>query len=218
MDTAIQSQIRETFHKVRDHSIHLRTSSLKQRIDKVRKLEKWILSNRSLIHKALHQDLQKPSEEADLTEVFVVLSEIRKVRKNLKSWMAPRQVSASLTFLGTKSYVAYEPMGACLIIAPWNYPFQLAIGPLISAIAAGNSVILKPSEISENTANLIKSMCQDLFDPEEVSVVLGAVDETQELLTLPFDHIFFIFIVIFFSITLLTYVEFSIRGRRPLPH
>lgn len=191
MDTATQSHIRDLFEGVKKHSIILRNSSISDRKAKLKKLENWIMDNRKEIKDAVYQDLQKPHEETDLTEVFVVLSEIRKARKNLKQWMMPKPASASITYFGTKAETFYEPKGACLIIAPWNYPFQLAVGPLVSAIAAGNSVIIKPSEFSENTSGLIQRMCTDVFKPEEVGVVLGAVKESQELLSLPFDHIFF---------------------------
>lgn len=191
MDAALQSKIRDQFHQIKEKSFDLRTSTLSDRKKKLKKLEEWILHHRKEIHNALFEDLQKPSQETDLTEVFVVLSEIRAASKNLKAWMASKSVATSFTYLGTTAYTHYEPKGACLIIAPWNYPFQLAIGPLVSAIAAGNSVIIKPSEYSENTSNLISKLCSELFDPEEITVVLGAVEESQELLALPFDHIFF---------------------------
>lgn len=191
MDTATQSEIRDLFERVKRHSIAQRNSSLSERKTKLSRLEEWIMKHRKEIHEAVHRDLQKPYEETDLTEVFVVLSEIRKARKNLKRWMMPKPASSSITYLGTKAETYYESKGACLIISPWNYPFQLAIGPMVSAIAAGNTIIIKPSEFSENTSELIQRMCSDIFQPEEVSVVLGAVKESQELLALPFDHIFF---------------------------
>lgn len=191
MDTATQSHIRDSFEGVKKHSVSLRTSTVDQRKSTLKRLEDWILKNRKEIHAAVFKDLQKPNQETDLTEVFVVLSEIRKARKNLRSWMMPKRAATSLTYFGTKAETYYEPKGACLIIAPWNYPFQLAVGPLVSAVAAGNTAIIKPSEFSENTSELIKRMCEELFKPEEVAVVLGAVDESQELLSLPFDHIFF---------------------------
>lgn len=191
MDTATKSNIRDLFEGAKRHSINLRTSTLSQRKDVLKKMEDWIMSHRTDIHEAVHKDLQKPFQETDLTEVFVVLSEIRKARKNLKNWMMPKPAATSITYLGTKAETFYEPKGACLIIAPWNYPFQLAIAPLVSAIAAGNTAIIKPSEYSEFTSELIQRMCSDIFKPEEVSVVLGAVAESQELLSLPFDHIFF---------------------------
>ncbi|WP_436514369.1 aldehyde dehydrogenase family protein [Ekhidna sp. To15] len=191
MDTATKSNIRDLFEQVKEHAFELRVSTLKERKHQLKKLEDWIMNHRSEIHEAVYKDLQKPNQETDLTEVFVVLSEIRKARKNLRSWMMPKPAASSITYLGTKAETIYEPKGACLIIAPWNYPFQLAVGPLVSAIAAGNTAIIKPSEFSENTSELIKKMCLEIFKPKEVSVVLGAVKESQELLALPFDHIFF---------------------------
>ncbi|MEO9482789.1 MAG: aldehyde dehydrogenase family protein [Ekhidna sp.] len=191
MDTATQSNIRDLFERVKERSITLRTSTLKERKSQLKKLEDWIMDHRGEIHEAVHKDLQKPAEETDLTEVFVVLSESRKARKNLRSWMMPKSAATSITYLGTRAETFYEPKGTCLIIAPWNYPFQLAIGPLVSAIAAGNSAIIKPSEFSENTSELIQKMCLEIFEPEDVSVVLGGIKESQELLALPFDHIFF---------------------------
>lgn len=191
MDAAIQSKIREQFHAIKEKSILLRESTLKERKQKLKKLEKWIIDHRGDIHKAIYKDLQKPAQEADLTEVYVVLSELRKVQRNLKTWMLPKPISSSITYVGTKSEVHYEPKGACLIISPWNYPFQLAVAPLVSAIAAGNTAIIKPSEFSENTSELIDRMCREIFNEDEVAVVLGAVNESQELLSLPFDHIFF---------------------------
>ena len=191
MDTTTQSNIRDYFERVKEHSVILRTSSVNERKTRLKKLESWILSHRADIHEAVYKDLQKPFQETDLTEVFVVLSEIRKARKNLRSWMMSKPAGTSITYLGTKAETYFEPKGACLIIAPWNYPFQLAISPLVSAIAAGNTAIVKPSEFAEKTSELIEKMCQEIFRPEEVSVVLGAVNESQELLALPFDHIFF---------------------------
>lgn len=191
MDTATQSNIRDLFEQVKEYSFTLRSSTLKERKERLKRLEDWILNHRTEIHDAVYKDLQKPPQETDLTEVYVVLSEIRKSRKNLKAWMMPKPAESSMTYLGTKAETYYEPKGACLIIAPWNYPFQLAIGPLVSAISAGNTAIIKPSEYSENTSELIMRMCIEIFEPREVSVVLGAVKESQELLSLPFDHIFF---------------------------
>jgi len=191
MDTLAQSRIRELFENCKKKSVELRISTVRQRREKLRKLEEWILDHRAEIHMALYQDLQKPTQETDLTEIFVILQEIRKARKNLKSWMIPDRVGNSIVFLGTKAEVYPEAKGACLIISPWNYPFQLAIAPLVSSIAAGNSTIIKPSEFSENTSILIKKMCAEIFPEDEVGVVLGAVEESKELLSFSFDHIFF---------------------------
>jgi aldehyde dehydrogenase (NAD+) len=93
--------------------------------------------------------------------------------------------------LGTRSSIVYEPKGVCLIIAPWNYPFNLSAGPLVSALAAGNTVIIKPSELTPNASALISQMCKEVFELQEVTVVEGDATVSQELLKLPFDHIFF---------------------------
>ncbi|MEM6831545.1 MAG: aldehyde dehydrogenase family protein, partial [Bacteroidota bacterium] len=191
MDTLKRARINDLFEDCQRKSQKLRLTTEKERRHKLRKLEKWILQNRGTIQKAVYADLKKPKQETDLTEIFVVLSEIRKARRNLRLWMAPKKVSGGIPYLGTKAYTYPEPMGCCLIISPWNYPFQLAVSPLVSAIAAGNSVIIKPSEFSEYTSTLIKKMCEDLFDKDEIGVVLGAVNESKELLSLPFNHIFF---------------------------
>jgi len=184
-------QINDQFKAVKSKSVELRSVPLKGRKKKLRLLEKWILQNRSAIQNAVYADLQKPAEETELTETYVVLTEIRTALRNLSTWAAKKPVASSLTYFGTRAYIYHEPKGACLIISPWNYPFQLAVAPLVSAIAAGNTVILKPSEVSANTSELIFKMCEELFEKEEVSVVLGAVEESTELLKLPFDHIFF---------------------------
>lgn len=191
MDAAVQSQIRDRFYAIKETSYQLRGSTVKQRRSKLKKLENWILAHRSEIQQAVNTDLQKPIQEVDLTEIFVVLSEIRAARRNLKKWMMSKPASTSLTYIGTKAETYFEPKGACLIISPWNYPFQLCIAPLVSAIAAGNAVMIKPSEYSENTSILIEKMCQEIFDQDEIFVVQGGVPESQEMLSLPFDHIFF---------------------------
>ncbi len=129
--------------------------------------------------------------ETDAAEIFHVLNEIKVALQSLDRWTAPRKVDAPLFLAGTRAWIQYEPRGVCLIISPWNYPFGLAAGPLVSALAAGNSVIIKPSEITPSVSSLIKKMCDEIFDPAVVSVCEGGADVSQELLSLPFDHIFF---------------------------
>jgi aldehyde dehydrogenase (NAD+) len=165
--------------------------SYTERIDKLKKLEKWIKENREKIKEAIFKDFSKPPEEVDLTEIFAVLSDINYNIKHLKKWMKPQKVHTPLTLLGTSSYIQFESKGVCLIIAPWNYPFQLVVSPLISAIAAGNTAILKPSEMTPNTSKLIVDMCSDIFEPSEVVAFEGAIEVSKTLLELPFDHIFF---------------------------
>lgn len=179
------------FDLIKKHSVEIRNEPYKERVKRLKKLKSWIINHRGDIQKAIHADLRKSPEEADLTEVYVVLSEVKKAIRNLKYWIVPEPKGSSLTYLGTKAEVFYEPKGACLIISPWNYPFSLAVGPLISAIAAGNTVILKPSELSSNTSALIQKMVSEVLDENVAQIFTGGVEISTELLKLPFDHIFF---------------------------
>src|SRR5690625_4658596 len=110
---------------------------------------------------------------------------------NLSKWMKRTNVSAPFTHQGTKNYIMYEPYGVTLVIAPWNYPVQLALGPVIGAIAAGNTVIIKPSELTGTTANLLQTIISETFPPEFITVVLGDKHVTTSLLNERFDYIFF---------------------------
>lgn len=154
-------------------------------------LRQWIHRHRLEIQEAAYNDFRKPSMEIDATEIFHVLNEIKVAVNSLDRWASPKKIDAPLYLAGTRSWIRYEPRGVCLIIAPWNYPFSLAAGPLVSALAAGNSVIVKPSEITPSVSALIKRMCDEIFDPSVVSVCEGGVELSRTLLSLPFDHIFF---------------------------
>lgn len=166
-------------------------TNAKQRIQKLKRLAKWTEEHKDEIRKALYDDFRKPVPETDLTEIYPVLAEIRHTVKHLRNWMKPEKVPSTFALTGTSSYIYSEPKGVCLIIAPWNYPFNLLLLPLISALAAGNCVILKPSEITPHTSGLISRMMKELFKPEEVMVIEGEKEVAEELLKLPFDHIFF---------------------------
>lgn len=179
------------FESQKSKALQLRTEPIKDRIARLKKLRQWVLGNRTKIQQALYADLRKSPEEADLTEVYVVLSDLKKAIKNLKYWVMSEPMGTSLSYFGTKGEIYYEPKGTVLIISPWNYPFSLALGPMISAIAAGNTLFVKPSELSENTSNLINQMAEELFDEDMVKVVTGGVEASTELLKLPFDHVFF---------------------------
>lgn len=194
METTVtdqRSQIEQVFAAQRNHMAGLRAEPIKQRKERIDKLGRWIKSNRQQIHEALFADLHKPSAEADTTEIVPALTEVQHSLTHLDRWTRPRKVDAPLTMLGTRSTIQYEPKGVCLIISPWNYPFNLAVGPLISALAAGNTVILKPSEYAPHTASLIRRMVETLFSENEVAVFEGGPEVSQKLLALPFDHIFF---------------------------
>lgn len=187
----MQKSITEIFELQKAHSISLRSTSANERKEKLKKLKLLIQENEELIFEALQEDLRKSEFEAALTEVYFVYAEIDFAIKNLSSWMRPVRVSASMSNFFSKNRIFFEPKGVSLIIAPWNYPFQLLITPLVSAIAAGNCAILKPSELSPATTSVVSKLINDNFNPKELACFEGGVEVSEALLDLPFDHIFF---------------------------
>ena len=166
---------------------------LVKRLDYLTRIEEWIDLNRTSIHESLYKDLHKPESETELAEIWYVLSEIRLAKKNLRKWMRSKRMGAStLALLTAKSWIHYEPRGVVLIIAPWNFPFNLTVGPLVSAIAAGNRVIVKPSEMPPHVSNLINQMINELFKPNRVAIFEGDQEIARHLLKFPFHHIFFV--------------------------
>ena len=159
--------------------------------NKLKLLKESIINNEDVIHQALYKDFKKPKFEAYISEFGILISEIDHVLKNLSKWSKPKRVRSSKLNFPSKDYIYSEPYGAVLVIAPWNYPFQLAISPVISAIAAGNTVVLKPSEVTIHTADMIKSILKDIFDESHLYVELGGVPETTLLLKERWDYIFF---------------------------
>ncbi|HEY4003242.1 MAG TPA: aldehyde dehydrogenase family protein [Candidatus Xenobia bacterium] len=172
-------------------SAYLRHTTAAERLRRLRSLRQWIQRHQGEIEEAIYQDMRKPSAEVALTDIKPVLTELREARAHLHTWMQSKWVPSPSYLLTASARIRYEPKGVSLILAPWNFPFMLSISPLVSAIAAGNCVVLKPSELAPHTAELISKMLGELFDPDEVAVVLGGVDVSTELLKLPFDHIFF---------------------------
>lgn len=181
----------DVFERQQKRSAVLRAERIKDRISRLRKLEGWIEANREKIKSAVHADFRKPLLEVDTSEIYPVLTELRHAVQHLHRWSAPTKVDATASYLGTRSEIRYEPKGVCLILAPWNFPFNLCIGPLVSCLAAGNTAIIKPSEMTPSTAALVSSMMKELFPDDLVAVAEGGVEVSQELLRLPFDHIFF---------------------------
>ncbi|SNS07719.1 aldehyde dehydrogenase (NAD+) [Belliella buryatensis] len=186
-----ESNIDQVFNLQKEEALKLRRSSKVQRIKKLEDLLRWINKHQEDIRKAIHADFKKPYPEIDVSEIFVVTSEIKHAMKHLGDWMTPKKVSTPLTMLGSSSFIHYEPKGVTLIIAPWNYPFNLALGPLVSAIAAGCTAIIKPSEMTPHTSALIRRLVEETFEPQHVAVFEGEIDTAQYLLSKPFDHIFF---------------------------
>jgi aldehyde dehydrogenase (NAD+) len=191
LEKSIHAQIDQVFLDQKRSIQKLRTEPVKNRIERLQKLRKWIHANRRQIHDAMYADFQKPPVEVDAIELFHVLNEIKLAVDNLEAWAKPKKIDAPITMIGTRSFIQYEPRGVCLIISPWNYPFSLAIGPLVSALAAGNSAIIKPSELTSNVSALINKMVDEIFDKNVVHVTEGGPETSQYLLTLAFDHIFF---------------------------
>jgi len=140
---------------------------------------------------ALHKDLGKPREEVLLHEVFPVKNEIRFARKHLRGWMSPQRTPTPLTMVGTRSYIQHQPKGQMLVIAPWNFPMMLTMRPLVCALAAGNKVLVKPSEHTPHTAEWIAKVVDEALPPEVAKVVLGGAEESAFLTGLPFQHICF---------------------------
>jgi len=180
------------FNKQKQHQLKIGNSTYKERVNKLFKLKVAIEKTyKDKIQKALYKDFKKPFLETDLTEIYPIVSEIKHVKSHLKSWMRNQKVATPLTLLGSTSWIKHEPKGVCLIISPWNFPLNLTFGPLISAIAAGNTVIIKPSEITPNISSVMSEIIADLFDESEIAIIEGEVDTSKELLKLPFNHIFF---------------------------
>ncbi|MDH5620306.1 MAG: aldehyde dehydrogenase family protein [Gammaproteobacteria bacterium] len=179
------------FERQSARALTLRTSTARERIAKLRLLMEATLKYRDEILSAAQADFRKPPAETELTEVFPVIAEARHAIRHLKKWMKPKYVAPTRAMLGTRAEVRFEPKGVCLIISPWNYPVTLTLSPLISAIAAGNTAMIKPSEITPHMSAITRRIIEEVFDEDEVAVFEGDYRVSQQLLELPFNHIFF---------------------------
>ena len=186
-----QEDIKKLVSLQRNHFKSGTTKPYQNRIALLRKLKEVILSNKDKIYGALKKDLNKCEFEAYVSETGLLIKDIDFVVKKLKRWMRPNRIKTPLIHFPAKSYIYHEPYGTILIIAPWNYPLQLLISPLIGALSAGNTAIIKPSEIARNTSHVVAEIIGKHFDPEVVSVVEGSVQETTHLLNEHFDYIFY---------------------------
>lgn len=182
--SSIVNKQKEYFYKGHTRSLETRKNNLKKLYEGIQRFEDEIFQ-------ALKLDLNKSVHESFTTEIGYVLKEISFQMKHISSWIKPKRVRTALTHFGSKGKVVPEPYGVTLIIAPWNYPFQLAIAPLVGALAAGNTVVLKPSELTPNVSKVLTRMLGELFPEELVSVVEGGAEESTALLKEPFDYIFF---------------------------
>lgn len=177
--------------RLKDRVPHVRQTTATVRKKKLRRLADGLRDHRETLHDALHADFQKAPVEVDLTEIKTVTQEAEYAIAHLEDWMASDRVSSSVLFTGTRAEIQYEPKGVVLIMAPWNYPVMLTLSPLVGAIAAGNCVVLKPSEHAPHTADVLTDLISDLYDPREITVVTGGPDVAQSLTAQPFDHIYF---------------------------
>ena len=167
------------------------SKSIQYRINSLKKLKKNISLNENEIINALKSDLGKSETETFFSEIALIYIEINLALKNVKRWSKKRKVSSSLINFLSSDYIIPEPYGVTLNISPWNYPFQLSLSPLIGAVAAGNTVILKPSEFSSKTSEIIKKIIENTFEKGHVDVILGGPEIGSKLLDFNWDYIFF---------------------------
>ena len=165
--------------------------SVEERVRFLKNLKSEIKLNEEDIYEALDLDLKKPRFETFATEIGFLLNEIELFIKKLRSWSKPKGIRSALINFPSKDYIIFEPYGKVLVISPWNYPFQLALLPAMSAFAAGNSVVLKPSEHTPNTSKLIKKIVEKVFPTELMSVIEGDSKTASKLLEKKWDYIFF---------------------------
>jgi aldehyde dehydrogenase (NAD+) len=191
LDQSVKIHIDNIFSKQQAKAISLRASTCAMRLAALDRFEKVFRASFDKIYQAAADDFSKPEAEVDTGEILTVLTELKHVRKHLKRWMKPTTVRATAAMLGTKSKIINEPKGVSLIISPWNYPFNLSFGPMIWSIAAGNTVVLKPSEMTPAMSKAISEIVTESFDPNLVSVIQGDASVARYLTQQRFDHIFF---------------------------
>lgn len=184
-------KLKNTFDLLASRAPALALTSVAQRKRKLWALKDALLAHRLDIQSAMKADFGKNPTETDLSEILTVTSEIRYVCRHLSAWMAGERVATPLTLLGHRSGVMMQPKGVVLILSPWNFPINLTLIPLVSAIAAGNAVVLKPSEHTPHASAVMARIIQSVFDPNEVRLLEGGKDLAEALLRLPFNHIFF---------------------------
>jgi len=185
------TEIKRIFEAQKANQYTIGNTSIAERKKMLDKLHQAILKYRPDIKEALYLDYGKHPSEVDLTEVFPITTELKHAKRKLRHWLSKQTISTPLALFGSSSFVMYEPKGVVLIISPWNFPFNLTFGPLISAIAAGNTVILKPSEFTPHSSALMKKIVAEIFDRNHVALIEGSIETSQALLALPFNHIFF---------------------------
>ena len=181
-------------NNIAEQKVYFSTGQTKDvdfRLDKLRKLKHVILQNKEQIEQALWKDLHKSPEEVLLTEISIVIGEIDIHIKNLKKWSKPKRVSSPLFLLPSSSKIIFEPLGIALVVAPWNYPFQLLMNPLVGAISSGCCCVLKPSPDAPAIAKVMEDMVSEIFDSKYISIFQGGRETNTLLFSKKFDIIFF---------------------------
>ncbi len=191
LDTAVQTEAERLFALQKDHAGELKQTNVRERRAMLRALKSALMEWRPKFHDALASDFNKPAAEVDLVEIMPVLGEIRYAHRHVRQWMAVHHVAAPPEFIGTRSYYRHEPKGNALIISPWNYPVNLSLVPLVSALAAGCTAIIKPSEHTPHTSETLRAMLAANFEERHVAVAPGDASMAKALLLQPFQHVFF---------------------------
>ncbi len=189
--TEEQQRLSRIFALQEATALRWRESTADERRQRIQRLKTAVLSHREEIVAAGFTDFAKPAAEVELTEVLPVIAEANEAMRHLKTWMSPRKVLPTRMMVGTQAYKKIEPKGRVLIISPWNYPVNLCLGPLVSALAAGNTAMIKPSEMTPAASEVIRKIINAAFTEDEVAVFEGDATIAQALLELPFNHIFF---------------------------
>jgi coniferyl-aldehyde dehydrogenase len=184
--------VRAIFDEQRFASRHQAAPILSQRLQSLDKLRELVKSNGAAIAQAISADFgARAVAETELLEIVPTLNAIRHARRKLSSWMRPQRRPVELTFQPARAWVRFEPLGVIGIISPWNYPLLLALSPLVDALAAGNRVMLKPSDLTPAFSALLRDLIAKRFDANEVSVVVGDIETARLFSSLPFDHLLF---------------------------
>lgn len=191
-EASIQARLEDRLALLRSASRDRGTPSYDDRMDALQTLLEGVLARQEDFAQAISADFGgRPREETRLLEIFPLVTEIRHARDHLDEWMADRSVSTSWQFRPAKSKIVYQPLGVVGILSAWNYPLYLSLSPMVGALAAGNRVLLKPSEYGPRSAELLQDMISDLFSADHVQVVTGDADTAKAFSSLPFDHLLF---------------------------
>lgn len=167
------------------------TRPISFRVEMLKKLEAMLRSNESVLHQMIYKDFGKSEFESFTNELMVTYQELKLAIQSVKKWSGKKRIRTNFYNIPGKAYTVSEPLGTALIIGPWNYPYQLLISPAIAAIAAGNTMVLKPSELCPNVSSILRKLISETFDPHYITLIEGGVEVSQALLEIPFDKIFF---------------------------